>query len=130
MDEKLIIGIGGQVCAVNPGDGAIAWAVKLSTDDYVTFDMDAELIVASTADNRVVGIDRHTGAERFNVAAGGYGKATILMTTKCVYVAKGGYLDCIAHDGAVIWRQELKGLGFHSATLGLGDRIVLADKSR
>jgi serine/threonine-protein kinase len=125
--NDLLVGINGQLIALDPATGQTRWKVMLYDSGLVTFVLTDDLVIATGMNDHLVGVDRRTGTERFRTRTSDYGKATMLLAGDQLFVAKAGVLDCFGLDGTRRWKEGFKGMGNRSVSLGFGNQVVQAD---
>lgn len=129
MSDLLLVGINGHIIAMDPLTGQRRWAVVLGETGLVSFAVNDELVIASAADDQLVGVERNTGQVRFRARTSRSGKATVLLAGDAVFVAKAGELECFGLDGVRRWHDEFKGMGLFSVALALGNQVLQPDAS-
>jgi outer membrane protein assembly factor BamB len=125
--DILVVGLAGKVIGLDRRGGEIRWTRVLQSLGGVFVALRHGLLVVSGNASSVHRLDYLSGEVVWSKPTTANGRATILIETDVVIVAKGGYLDAFAHDGAPLWKQELKGMGIDAATLALPGNIAQAD---
>lgn len=126
--NDLLVGINGRLFSLDARTGQRRWTVVLGETGLVTFAVNDELVIASGQDQQLVGVERLTGTERFRVTTAGFGKATLLLDSDAVFVAKSGELECFGLDGVRRWHDGFKGMGVRSVSLALGHQVSQSDE--
>lgn len=125
----LLVGLNGVVVGLDRETGTKRWENQLPGGGTGTVFIAQRygLLIVSASRERVYRLDYRTGKTVWTKNTSSAGRATIVVESDLIVVAKGGYVDAFDHDGAALWRQPLRGKGLGRVALGFPGNLAQAD---
>jgi outer membrane protein assembly factor BamB len=115
-----VVGIKGEVIAIDPEDGRIRWrnGMPQAGLGVVELLIGNGLVIAAGPGVAIHAIDYRTGETQWTATHSSAGRATMVVRGERLYVAKGGEINCFDLRGQRLWTQSLSGMGMGSVSLG------------
>jgi outer membrane protein assembly factor BamB len=126
----LVVAFGGRIFGMNPQTGQRVWVFE---GDMVTQGAGTRLLIDdqriyATFHQQFVVLDYLTGAVLRRAAMPGGTFGSMMIVEGRVYSAGNGAVACFSLDGALLWSDEFKGMGYGEVALGVPGYIVQQDQ--
>ena len=130
--DRLIVGLGGEVVALDVRTGAEVWRNQMpgGGTGVVELLVGKGLVIATAWGAAIHAIDYESGLTLWRAphpASGG--RATMLFEGDALYVAKSGQVARFTLGGELLWNAKLRGLGTGSAAMGFSGNARQADST-
>ena len=125
--KLLIIGLNGEVAAIDCVTGERAWHNRLKgggMGEVALVVTPSHVFASNTGGATLHCLEFGSGEELWRARATASECTTLLMSGDLLLLAKGGYIDCFSQSGEKLWSNKLSGMGMGNCTLGVPGEVV------